>query len=57
MRRLAFVVLFVIGAGTMFFFDHWATLLVGMALQVAAIVLGLFTIATPDFLEGGRSEP
>lgn len=50
MKHLAFVLLFLVGASVMFFFDHWTTLLIGLALQVAAIVLGTFTVANPNFL-------
>lgn len=49
-----FIALFVVGALTMFLFDHTLTLLLGMALQVAAIVFGVFTVATPEFLEGDK---
>lgn len=56
MRRVAFMLLFVVGASVMFFFDHWTTLLIGMALQVAAIALGAFTVAAPEFLERDREQ-
>lgn len=49
---LTFLGLFIVGALTMFLFDHWYTLLLGMALQVAAVVVGIFVIAEPEFLEG-----
>lgn len=54
-RPLTFIALFVVGAFVMFAFETTLTLLVGMALQVAAIVLGVFTIATPEFLSADAS--
>lgn len=54
-RPLTFIALFVVGAFVMFAFETTLTLLVGMALQVAAIVLGVFTIATPEFLSADVS--
>jgi hypothetical protein len=55
-RPVAFIALFIVGALTMFAFDATLTLLLGMALQVAAVVLGVFTIATPGFLGGDADE-
>ncbi len=55
MKPVTFLVLFIVGALTMFAFDHTLTLLVGMALQIAAVVVGLFVVLTPDFL-GSDSE-
>ena len=52
MKPVTFIALFVVGALTMFLFDHTLTLLVGMALQIAAVVVGLFVVLTPDFLKG-----
>lgn len=49
-RPLTFIALFAVGAFVMFAFETTLTLLFGMTLQVAAIVLGVFTIAAPDFL-------
>ena len=49
-RPLTFIALFAVGAFVMFAFETTLTLLFGMTLQVAAIVLGVFTIATPEFL-------
>lgn len=51
-RPIVFIAVFLIGAATMFLFDSTITLLLGMALQVAAVVIGVFTIATPEFLGG-----
>lgn len=49
-----FIALFLVGAIVMFAFDHTLTLLLGMALQLAAVVLGIFVVATPEFLEGDK---
>ena len=52
MSRLetAAVVCFVLGAGLLFPFDHTLTLLFGVLLLVAAIVLGVFALASPERL-------
>lgn len=50
MRRSGFIFLFVLGAAVMFVFDSSVTLALGMLVQAAAIVLGVFSIATPEFL-------
>jgi len=42
----------VIGGGLLFLFDVPVTLTLGVVLLVAFVVLGLFTIATPAYLEG-----
>ena len=42
----------VIGGGLLFMFDVPATLTLGVVLLVAFMVLGLFTIATPAYLQG-----
>jgi multisubunit Na+/H+ antiporter MnhC subunit len=51
-RPLAFIAIFVVGALVMFLFDAWFTLLIGMTIQIVAVVLGIFEIARPEFLEG-----
>lgn len=51
-KSLAFIAVFVVGALLMFLFDTWYTLLAGFAIQMTAVVMGAFAIATPDFLEG-----
>lgn len=51
-RPAAFIAVFVLGAAVMFIFDSTLTLLAGVILQTAAIVLGVFAIATPEFLSG-----
>lgn len=53
---VVFLTLFIVGALVMFLFDNWFTLTVGIALQIAAVVVGLFTVAEPEFLEGDRGE-
>jgi multisubunit Na+/H+ antiporter MnhC subunit len=55
-RPLTFIALFAVGAFVMFAFESVFTLALGMALQVAAIILGVFTIATPEFLSGDRDD-
>lgn len=56
-RSAAFIVIFAAGALLMFAFDSTVTLLLGMALQVAAIILGVFAIAKPEFLRGDARDP
>ncbi|MFT4049412.1 MAG: hypothetical protein QM648_06175 [Solirubrobacterales bacterium] len=56
-KPITFLALFLVGAATMFVFDEWYTLLLGMVLQIAAVVAGIFTIATPEFLEGDAERP
>jgi hypothetical protein len=56
----ATVASFVLGAGLMLAFDVTLTRILGVALILAFIVLGAFTIATPEYLaeeedETGRS--
>ena len=48
----ATLVCLVIGGGLLFLFDVPVTLTLGVVLLVAFVVLGLFTIATPAYLEG-----
>ncbi len=55
-KPITFIVLFLVGAAVMFVFDQWYTLLIGFALQTAAIVTGVFTVATPEFLAGETGE-
>lgn len=56
MNRLAFIAVFVVGAGVLFVFDHWFTILAGVVLCFAAVVIGVFTIAEPGFLDGDGSD-
>lgn len=55
-KPAAFIVVFAVGALLMFAFDHTITLLLGMALQTAAVVMGVFAIATPEFLSGDADD-
>lgn len=55
MNRYLFLIVFVVGAFTLFFFDEWFTILTGVVLCIAAVVLGVFTIAEPEFLDGDAS--
>jgi len=50
--RLGVVALgcFVLGVALMIPFEHWLTRVLGVAALFAAIVVGVFAIATPDFL-------
>jgi hypothetical protein len=41
---------FVLGVAVMIPFDAWYTITVGIVLLFAAIVTGVFAIATPEFL-------
>jgi hypothetical protein len=49
---LIFLSLFVVGALVMFVFDNWFALTLGLVLQIAAVVIGVFTVASPEFLSG-----
>jgi hypothetical protein len=55
-RSLAFIGIFIVGALTMFLFDAWYTLLLGITIQLTAVVMGLFEILQPEFLEGDDDE-
>ena len=55
-KSLAFIPVFIVGALVMFLFDNWYTLLVGMIIQVVAVVIGIGAIATPEFLAGDLEE-
>jgi 1,4-dihydroxy-2-naphthoate octaprenyltransferase len=46
----AAVAAFVVGAGLLFAFEKAVTLAAGVALLFACVVLGVFAIATPDYL-------
>ena len=41
---------FVLGAGLLFPFDHTLTILAGVLLLVAFVVLGMFALASPEAL-------
>jgi hypothetical protein len=47
---------FLVGAGLLFLFEHTLTRIVGIALLFAAIVGGVFAIATPELLEADESD-
>ena len=51
-KPATFIGLFLVGAIVMFAFDNPFTLALGMLLQLAAVVLGIFVVAEPEFLEG-----
>ena len=44
------VACFVVGAAVLVVFEHAVTLALGVVLLLAFIVLGLFLIASPDYL-------
>jgi hypothetical protein len=55
-KSLAFIGVFIVGALVMFLFDAWFTLLLGITIQLTAVVMGLFEILQPEFLEGDDDE-
>jgi hypothetical protein len=55
-KALAFIPVFIVGALVMFLFDVWYTLLIGMTIQVVAVIMGIGAIATPEFLSGEAEE-
>ena len=54
-RPPLFVIVFAVGAAVLFVFDFWLTILIGVAMCLAAVVLGVFTIAEPGFLDDDAS--
>jgi hypothetical protein len=54
---VATVTAFLLGAGLLVPFDHAATLAAGVVLLFAFVVLGVFTIADPDYLAAAPEEP
>jgi hypothetical protein len=54
MRRT--LILFTLGIAFMFPFDHTITLALGTFLFIAAVVSGVFAIATPEALAGEPRE-
>jgi hypothetical protein len=50
------LVLFVVGATVLFFFDSTVTITTGILILFAAIVSGVFATATPEFLKGERED-
>jgi hypothetical protein len=49
------VILFALGAALVFPFEYWYTLLVGIGFFLASIVSGVFSVASPEFLEGDEN--
>jgi hypothetical protein len=47
---------FVLGSGLLLAFEKAVTLAAGVALLLAFVVLGVFTIASPEYLESGAQE-
>jgi hypothetical protein len=54
--ELAAVVCFVLGAGVLFPFDATVTILLGVVLLFAFVVLGVFALASPERLAGEPPE-
>jgi hypothetical protein len=50
------LVLFLVGAPVLFFFDSTVTITAGILILFAAIVSGVFATATPEFLKGERED-
>jgi hypothetical protein len=50
------LVLFLVGAPVLFFFDSTVTITAGILLLFAAIVSGVFATATPEFLARDRED-
>ena len=51
------LVLFLVGAPVLFFFDSTVTITAGILILFAAIVSGVFATATPEFMTGEREDP
>lgn len=49
--KFKLLALFFIGVGFLFPFDYTITIIVGVGFLIAFVVYGLFTIASPEFLE------
>ena len=50
------LVLFVVGASVLFFFDSTVTITAGILILFATIVSGVFATATPEFLTRDRED-
>jgi hypothetical protein len=50
------LVLFVVGASVLFFFDSTITITAGILILFATIVSGVFATATPEFLTRDRGD-
>ena len=59
MSRLPLIALgcFVLGVALMIPFELWVTRVFGVAALFAAIVTGVFAIASPELLEAADDEP
>jgi hypothetical protein len=55
-RATKTILLFVLGVAFIFPFTYPVTLAIGVAFLVAFVVYGLFTVASPEFLEGDRED-
>lgn len=49
--KLKLLALFFIGVALLFPFDYTITIILGVGFLIAFVVYGLFTIASPEFLE------
>lgn len=54
--RMRFLLLFVVGAFLLVVFESTFTLFAGIVLLLAAIVYGVFTIASPAFLSAADDD-
>jgi hypothetical protein len=54
--RKLFPFLFVIGVALMIPFEAWYTRLLGMGCLIAFVVVGVFVIASPEFLAHGDED-
>jgi hypothetical protein len=50
------LVLFVVGASVLFFFDSTITITAGILILFASIVSGVYATATPEFMKGDRGD-
>ena len=59
MSRLPLIALgsFALGVALMIPFEYWFTRILGVAALVAAIVAGVFAIATPELLAAEDEDP
>ena len=54
--EMAAVACFVLGAGLLFPFEETLTILLGVLLLMASIVLGVFVLASPERLGGAPDD-
>jgi len=50
------VACFVLGVALMIPFEHWVTRVLGVGALFTAILVGVFAIATPEFLAGDEDD-